>query len=777
MAYVNFWKGPAADYVAETHGEGIYQCTDTGDTYIFGVLNSGSGGGKMLYQETTFEELVQKRNNNELIPGCYYSITDYQCCYIEPVTNSERVEQAANWNIVVVAISNFELSEEAIITDKSGKNLGYKKCLFTVDKTRLSWTSSCTDGNFRGAIYRLINKNDVDCPYDFNHLKFARYAITDITMNDTKGSSTYVSPWRALNPRSNTLPASRDERYAVGAGIEEEVEFVKQVFAGTFRQLWENAGLEPATPVLAPLSNDYINEHWKAFNSTTHTRNKYLAYSTTMSLNNSYVGSSGANMVNIAIDSGDVQYLYTFDKNGEDATELEISGIPMVFQVKIDNNECFNFGDYPLVNIVFNIAADFYSSQYPFYDVKISGVSGNCTILLTGDNGYGGKTTFEHVTMDNLRVSLMIATRVSNVHFSHINIGNLFIGTNLDNVKFEDTRRNIITGQMVSTDLIKCSNNLFVNTNYYADYTDGKTTANDGEYTYQTVFKGCYGNIFSPFQYSNLLGNHINSNTFKNPYNKGVTVLGRVGYCFFHTLMWGVTIEYNLIGVYFSKAISETHFCPNSMYLPEVHTNMDFCSATPVNTNRIRNVRFVGYQIPRDQVAKAKNNANGVTQIITNTTSRYLMGVEKDGDGNMFLADDGTYKAPTVDTSHLATKAVDTSHLATKEELEWYSSCKTITSLTNVNLSEAQVLEGDFNSNQSLTCQDNLPDGKECHIVIRNTSSSPITITLPNSSQFINMSADTLEIPNNDGSNNNYGEINILNTGFRCMVRAAASVR
>lgn len=44
MAYVNFWKGPAADYVAGTHGEGIYQCTDTGDTYIFGVKNSGKGG-------------------------------------------------------------------------------------------------------------------------------------------------------------------------------------------------------------------------------------------------------------------------------------------------------------------------------------------------------------------------------------------------------------------------------------------------------------------------------------------------------------------------------------------------------------------------------------------------------------------------------------------------------------------------------------------------------------------------------------------------------------
>lgn len=44
MAYVNFYKGLAADYVAETHQDDIYQCTDTGDTYIFGVKNSNSGG-------------------------------------------------------------------------------------------------------------------------------------------------------------------------------------------------------------------------------------------------------------------------------------------------------------------------------------------------------------------------------------------------------------------------------------------------------------------------------------------------------------------------------------------------------------------------------------------------------------------------------------------------------------------------------------------------------------------------------------------------------------
>lgn len=55
MSYVQFWKGPASGYNAETHGEGIYQCTDTGDTYVFGVLNKGAseGGSDLVIGETT----------------------------------------------------------------------------------------------------------------------------------------------------------------------------------------------------------------------------------------------------------------------------------------------------------------------------------------------------------------------------------------------------------------------------------------------------------------------------------------------------------------------------------------------------------------------------------------------------------------------------------------------------------------------------------------------------------------------------------------------------
>lgn len=64
MAYVNFYKGPAASYVAETHQGGVYQCTDTGDTYVFGVLNHNSSGvsGDFATQEELEQGLAGKAN-------------------------------------------------------------------------------------------------------------------------------------------------------------------------------------------------------------------------------------------------------------------------------------------------------------------------------------------------------------------------------------------------------------------------------------------------------------------------------------------------------------------------------------------------------------------------------------------------------------------------------------------------------------------------------------------------------------------------------------------
>lgn len=50
MDLVKFYKGLEENYSEDIHSNSIYQCTDTGNTYIFGVLNknykeSGGGGG------------------------------------------------------------------------------------------------------------------------------------------------------------------------------------------------------------------------------------------------------------------------------------------------------------------------------------------------------------------------------------------------------------------------------------------------------------------------------------------------------------------------------------------------------------------------------------------------------------------------------------------------------------------------------------------------------------------------------------------------------------
>ena len=52
---VEFYKGPASGYNAGSHSNGIYQCTDTGDTYIFGVLNKGGKGIRVLDFATDFK--------------------------------------------------------------------------------------------------------------------------------------------------------------------------------------------------------------------------------------------------------------------------------------------------------------------------------------------------------------------------------------------------------------------------------------------------------------------------------------------------------------------------------------------------------------------------------------------------------------------------------------------------------------------------------------------------------------------------------------------------
>lgn len=67
--------------------------------------NIGPGGGMI---EVTWQELKNKRDSGELIPGCLYRITDYQC-----TTTQENTKSAGHqFDIVLLALSENKLAEE-----------------------------------------------------------------------------------------------------------------------------------------------------------------------------------------------------------------------------------------------------------------------------------------------------------------------------------------------------------------------------------------------------------------------------------------------------------------------------------------------------------------------------------------------------------------------------------------------------------------------------------------------------------------------------------------
>lgn len=72
-------------------------------------------------------------------------------------------------------------------------------------------------------------------------------------------------------------------------------------------------------------------------------------------------------------------------------------------------------------------------------------------------------------------------------------------------------------------------------------------------------------------------------------------------------------------------------------------------------------------------------------------------------------------------------------------------------------------------SNDVLTlASNNLPDGRELHIIVHNTGSGDITISMPTSGGFVNVSGDILTV-----SAGGYGEINVISDGVNKYIRFA----
>lgn len=121
-----------------------------------------------------YEQLVTLRDTNKLQPGRFYRITNY----ITRTTQSDTSSAKHQFDVIVLALSNNKLSEEAWAAQHEGdtyfsnSNLSAWKLWYCLDNdtSRFAWADM---DKGQGVIYRMIDEFGNDCPYDFKNILFA----------------------------------------------------------------------------------------------------------------------------------------------------------------------------------------------------------------------------------------------------------------------------------------------------------------------------------------------------------------------------------------------------------------------------------------------------------------------------------------------------------------------------------------------------------------------------------------------------------------------------
>lgn len=160
-----------------------------------------------LSQEILYSDLVTLRDNSQLISGNYYRITDYHTTTTQEGTKSADHQ----FDVIVQAIANNQLDDRAHVAVHSGDTYFAKdystKCVNTDlwqiwycldnDTNKFLWADTT---NGKGVIYRMIDDQGNDIPYDFKNIMFQRYKVTNTTQSSSLSSlyvGTYQGSWLA----------------------------------------------------------------------------------------------------------------------------------------------------------------------------------------------------------------------------------------------------------------------------------------------------------------------------------------------------------------------------------------------------------------------------------------------------------------------------------------------------------------------------------------------------------------------------------------------------
>jgi hypothetical protein len=137
------------------------------------ILEEGGGDINPQFIEIEYSDLKSYRDNNKLIPGRHYRITDYNTKTNQPNTESANHQ----FDIVVTADGTNSLSEVASSCFHDGDNyfngvnLGAWELRYCLDNdtNRFTWADS---ENGKGVIYYMKDEFGNEAPYDFKNIKF-----------------------------------------------------------------------------------------------------------------------------------------------------------------------------------------------------------------------------------------------------------------------------------------------------------------------------------------------------------------------------------------------------------------------------------------------------------------------------------------------------------------------------------------------------------------------------------------------------------------------------
>lgn len=537
-------------------------------------------------QPITYAELKSKVDNNQLTPGVRYAITDYSCAYIMPAYNDDpliEVEYPATdfKYIICTAITSNRLDENVEIIREEGKRK-IIEAKYSIDPNTCDWTRNMTTKSPKGVIYYLKDEYNNSATYDFKHIKFRRWAILDITANTTidTGTNTHTSPFKCY-VRETTRPLP-DNRMFCGCGCLDEESFVPDVFNGLYRCGGEESPRYPGfvtnpgyLNVMYPFHEDYIKRDLKPYTDTNYPADKYLAWQTDMYAQGGL--SSGwytncdwiGGMPHVDVDANDYLDRYTFDYDGQDASEMDVlySGtggtgtIPFVRDTHFEQNT-LGITEIKLPDTVIAISKSVFEGtseeNRPNAFIRTNNFNGNAsrnTILLNRANPNRAVSQIVQNVFggdgNQFGANLIIVNYLFNSN--RINGRYNYINGTFNKITINEIANNVFFGYYHSITGIQAYKNLFFGSDAYVKLsTDNNwSTVKDGEYSYASTIKdNFYANIVTGIEYATFEP-HFNCNFFSGIYNKGIYTNGNVQVNDFRGLRWGTEIGYGCSGVFF----------------------------------------------------------------------------------------------------------------------------------------------------------------------------------------------------------------------------------